>query len=181
MAVVACPRKTLLLRGVLPATLFFCLLGCSSAPAVRVYPMGGRAEAGPLVYSVLEAHWLRQLGEGPTARIARDRFLLLRVSVTNGGPGTAAVPLLSLIAPDGTEYRELTDGEGVADWLGVLRRVEPVDTITGYVLFDVPRSDFRLRVSDDAFDPEDAKIALIDIPLRLEASPDFLPPGRATR
>jgi hypothetical protein len=43
------------------------------------------------------------------------------------------------------------------------------------VLFDVPRADYRLRVADYAFDPADAKIALIEVPIRMAAGSDYLP------
>ena len=51
----------------------------------------------------------------------------------------------------------------------------PLETKTRWVLFDVPRADYRLRVADDAFDPADAKTALIEVPIRLAAGSDFLP------
>jgi hypothetical protein len=67
------------------------------------------------------------------------------------------------------------NGEGVPDWLGMLRKVQPAETQTGRVVFDVPRADYQLRVTDDAFHPEDVKVALIQIPLRFESGTADLP------
>jgi hypothetical protein len=158
------------------------LSGCSlTGSGIKVYQMGQRAEVGSIVYTLLEAHWKTQLGEAGAARIPRHRFLLLRVSVTNGSPQKAAIPLMALIAPGGEVYNELAEGEGVSDWLGMLRHVEPVESVTGWVLFDVPRGNYRLRVSDDAFEPEAVKAALIEVPLRFEAPADYLPDSKPSR
>ena len=150
--------------------------GCTQeSAALRTYAMGERAEAGPLVYNVLESSWRTQLGDGAHLRVPQYRFLLLRLSITNGSPDLVSVPPTVLVSPSGTEYSELTDAEGVDDWLGLLRRLKSTETALGWVLFDAPRGDYQLRVSDDAFDPAEARLAMIQIPLRLEGKSDLLP------
>ncbi len=151
------------------------LMGCSAEPGVKTYAMGEKASAGQIVYSVLEARWSTQLGEGESARIPSHRYLLLRLSVTNGSAQEVSVPLTTLLSSDGETYGELTDGRGVADWLGMLRKLRPVETAFGWVIFDAPRRDYTLRVSDDAFDPAEVKTALIEVPLRFESRSDALP------
>jgi hypothetical protein len=151
------------------------LAGCGGKTATPVHQMGERAEIGSFVYSVLEARWAQQLGDGPSPRLPRASFLLLRVSGTNGGTSNFTIPQLTLVAPTGEEYPELADGEGVTDWMGVLRGVAPMETKARWVLFDVPRADYRLRVADDAFDPADAKTAFIEVPIRLAADSSVLP------
>jgi hypothetical protein len=177
--------QTTNLRSIwLPAATALCVLlsGCSStASGIKVYQMGQRAEVGSIVYTLLEAHWKTQLGEAPGARIPHNRFLALRVSVTNGSPQKVAIPLMALVAPGGEVYNELTEGEGVSDWLGMLRHLEPVESMTGWVLFDVPRGNYKLRISDDAFEPEAVKAALIEVPLRFEAPAEYLPEGKPSR
>ena len=157
------------------------LTSCSTSPGVKMVSMGDRAEAGLIVYTVLEAQWKSQLGEGESARLPSSRFLLLRLSITNGSPQPVSVPLTTLIAPNGETHGELTDGRNVPDWLGPLRKLAPVETVFGWVAFDLPRSDYKLRVSDDAFDPADAKTALIEIPLKYESGSGLLPPSRPRR
>jgi hypothetical protein len=160
------------------------LLASACSPTrtvVHLYAMGERADAGLIVYSVLESAWKTQLGEDHSPRLPRERFLLLRLGVTNGSPNEVAIPLTTLVSPEGKEYPELSDGAGVEDWLGVLRRLKSNETTFGWVLFDVPRGDYQLRVSDDAFDPADAKLALIQIPLRLEGKTDYLPRSEPNR
>ena len=145
---------------------------------MRIYAMGERAEVGPLVYNVLEVTWRTQLGEGAQLRVPQNRFLLVRLSITNGSPETVSAPHTVLVSPSGTEYPELTEAEGMDDWLGLLRRLKSAETVLGWVLFDAPRGDYQLRVSDDAFDPADARLALIQVPLRLEAKSDLLPDAK---
>lgn len=165
------------IRRLVVAACFTLLAGCGRKPATPVVRMGERAEIGSFVYSVLEARWARQLGEGPSPRLPRSSFLLLRVSATNGSPRNFSIPQLTLVASSGEEYQELSEGEGVTDWIGLMRDVEPLETKTRWVLFDVPRADYRLRVADDAFDPADAKTALIEVPVRLIAASDPMPGG----
>ena len=176
----AVPRSDLV-RRLIVAVCCTLLASCAKKPEAPVFQMGERAEIGQFVYSVLEARWVQQLGSGPSPRLPRASFLLLRVSATNGSNRNFTIPQLLLQASTKEEHPELTDGAGVDDWMGLLREVEPLETKTRWVLFDVPRADYRLRVADDAFDPADAKTALIEVPIRLAASSDFLPgmnPGR---
>ena len=149
--------------------------------AADVERQGERAEVGSLVYSVLESRWATQLGEGSGSRAPRDRFLLLRLSVTNGSSHEVSVPLTSLEAAGGNSFGELTEVEGVPEWLGVLRKLQPVETAFGWVVFDVPQGDYKLRVADDALIAEEARTALIEVPLRLGRTTDFLPTDTNTR
>jgi hypothetical protein len=156
--------------------------GCTSKrPVVRTYTIGERAEAGLAFYTALEAVWKSQMGEEPAVRMPQNRFLLIRMRMTNSSPQEMSVPLMHLVAPSGEEYVELSDGAGVEDWLGVIRRLKPNETLFGWVLFDAPRGDYHLRVSDDAFDPADAKVALIQIPIRLESGAEYLPEAKEDR
>lgn len=171
-------------RLLIPIALFSALatLSCSSGGReVRVYAMGDRAAAGKLVYSVLEASWKRQLGEQLNPRMPQKEFLLLRLSVTNGGAVEAAIPAATLVSPSGSEYPELSDGTGVDDWMGVLRHLKPNDTDFGWILFDAPRGDYQLRVTDDAFDPADAIVSLIQVPLKMESKSEALPDPKLNR
>ncbi|MFB3776259.1 MAG: DUF4352 domain-containing protein [Bryobacteraceae bacterium] len=159
-----------------------CITACTpKATAIRSYTIGEQADAGLIIYTALEAVWRPQLGEAPAPRLPHDRFLLVRLRITNSSPHDASVPLTTLVSPSGREYAELTDGEGVEDWLGVLRHLKPNETVFGWALFDAPRGDYQLRVSDDAFDPADAQLALIQIPLRLEATSEYLPESKKNR
>ncbi len=143
----------------------------------RLYLMGQRVEAGSLIYSVLEAEWDPNLGP---ARFPTHRFVLLRLSVTNSGAEAAMVPPMQLIAPNGQSFSELADGAGVTDWLGSLRKLDPAETMHGRILFDAPRADYKLRVADDAENPDDAIVALIEIPLRFESRDRLVsPPAEA--
>lgn len=151
-------------------------LGCSSQKNLtdsRVFRMGERVEVGSLIYTVMDTEWHDQLGEGPSARLPQNRFLLIRLSVTNSGVSDSAVPAMSLVDARGQSFTELTDGQGVTEWMGFLRTVKPAQTERGRVLFDVPTGAYRLRVANDA-EPEIQKAAHIEIPLQLmPAVPDL--------
>ena len=150
------------------------LAGCAGQGGrqTKLYQMGEPAEAGSLVYTVLESEWHSHLAE---ARMPQHSFLLLRVSVTNSGGSDVLVPPMQITAPGGAQYPELTSGEGVPEWLGTLRKLRPAETVHGRVLFDLPRGDYQLRVADDVPDPDQMSVAVIDVPLRYESQTGPLP------
>ena len=147
--------------------------GCSPVvPAdARAHRMGERVTAGSLVYNVFEDQWKAQLGEGTNARVPKDRFFLIRLSVVNGGATELMVPALTLVDDNGKTYPENPDGDGVPEWTGYLRKVKPAETLEGYVVFDVAPKHYRLRVSD-----ENSQLTRdIDIPLAFTTDTPDLP------
>ena len=134
--------------------------------------MGERVQVGPLIYSVLHAEWRTQLGEGSEARTPKNRFLIVQLTVTNSGGGETSIPPVTLEDERGGAYPEEPNGTGVADWLGLLRKLAPAQTDQGRIVFDAPAGAYRLRVTDDNPELGREKAALIDIPLQLEPEPE---------
>ena len=112
--------------------------------------MGERVTAGPLVYNVFDDQWKTQFGQGADARIPKDRFFLVHLSVVNGGAADVMVPTMNLVDDSGQAYGELSDGDGVPEWIGYLRRVQPAGTLQGNVVFDVPPKHYHLRLSEES-------------------------------
>lgn len=129
--------------------------------------MGEPVAAGPLKYNVIESVWRSQLGNEFKMRIPDQRFLLITVTVTNGGGHDISVPLLQLEGSDGTMYTESDNGENVDQWFGLLRTLNPAQTQQGRLLFDVPLGSYRLKVTDGG-DPGNEKSAWVAIPLRMD-------------
>src|ERR1700693_5832834 len=143
------------------------LSGCShsdsaSAAQVRVYEMGQKAEAGRLIYTVFETQWLPQIGTGVSARVPQNRYFLVRLSAVNSGNNDVSVPNLTIEDDGGNSYNELSNGEGVPQWIGLFRQVKPADSASGTVIFDAPPKHYRMRVTDE----NGEHAALIDIPLK---------------
>jgi hypothetical protein len=144
------------------------LAGCAHAdPAPSEYPMGEKMTLGPLSYTVIDTTWHTQLGDALKLRQAQQRFLILTLSVTNGGGSDVSIPLLSLEDASGQTYLESDNGEGVADWLGLFRNIGPAQTQKGQILFDVPQTSYRLRATDGG-GPGAEKYGWITIPLRMD-------------
>ena len=152
---------------VLPAAISV-LAGCRNLTATRAeYQMGDKVPAGPLTYNVVEKVWRSQLGEGFQLHMPENRFLLITIAATNSGGGEVSVPLLQLEGPDGKLYTEVENGEGVDNWFGILRTLEPAQTQQGRLLFDVPLSSYRLRLSDG--DSVSGHFVYVQIPLQIDA------------
>jgi len=151
------------------ALLFLLLGGCQEQRQVRSeYSMGERVLVGQLTYSVVESAWRTQLGDSFKVRTPEGRFLLIKLSVTNGTGKDVSVPLLTLEGTNGQTYREIADGNGVDNWFGLLRTISPGKTQQGNILFDVPLTSYKLRVPDINDTGFDA-YASIQIPLRMDA------------
>lgn len=148
------------------------LCGCSKAKPVEanVHHMGERVQVGPLIYTVLDAEWTQHLSGG--TRLPQNRFLVVKLNITNSGGRDTAIPGIMLEDLKGETHGELMDGAGVDDFLPVFRKLSPAETKEGRVLFDAPQGAYRLRVKEDA-DPAieegKEKSALIDVPLNLNA------------
>src|SRR5712691_5524943 len=83
--------------------------GCAlkpGGPEVANYKMGDRVPIGHLIYNVIETEWQPQLGEPPRARVPKDRFLLVRVSVVNSGVEDTSIPAFTLVDDRGQTYPE---------------------------------------------------------------------------
>jgi hypothetical protein len=163
-----------LLRSPVLASLFtsvaiLALSGCNRGPdSTRLeFQMGERIVVGSLTYNVIETVWRSQLGNEFKMRIPDRRYLLITVSVTNGGGHDISVPLLQLQGQNGTLYTELDNGEGVDQWFGLLRTLNPAQTQQGRLLFDVPLSAYRLKLTDGG-DPGVEKSVWVTIPLRMD-------------
>jgi uncharacterized protein DUF4352 len=147
----------------------FVFSACQKAVVTNMqFSMGERVPVGQMTYSVVESEWKTQLGESFKVRSPEQRFLLLKISVTNGTGQDASIPLLTLEGPNGQTYRELSNGEGVVNWFGLLRTISPGQTQQGAVLFDVPLTSYKLRVPDIS-DPGLEKYVTVQIPLRIDA------------
>jgi hypothetical protein len=145
---------------------------CTSSvqPDDQIHRMGERVTVGSLVYNVFEDQWKTQLAQGTDARVPKDRFFLLRLSVVNAGSTDVLVPGLTLVDDSGQSYQEMSNGDQVPQWMGYLRRAKPTETLQGNVVFDVPPKHYRLRVSDET----SQKSRDIDIPLNFTSdSPDM--------
>jgi hypothetical protein len=144
------------------------LAGCHRQNSLQLdFQIGDRITVGPLVYNVVETVWRSQLGEALKTRAPQQRFLLISISVTNGGGQEVSVPMLILEGQNGQSYRESEDGEGIDNWIGLLRNVKPAQTLLGHIVFDVPLSSYKLRLTDGGEGGAE-KYAWVNVPLRMD-------------
>lgn len=131
--------------------------------------MGDRVQVGPLIYTVLETTWKSQLTDDPTSSMPKNRFLIVKMTVTNAGKDESPVPQMSLSNASGQAFHEVSElKDDLPHWLGgILRKLNAAQTETGVVIFDVPMAAYKLKVTDGG-DIEEEKSALIDLPLQLQ-------------
>jgi hypothetical protein len=134
------------------------------ASFIGTFHMGEKVQMGPMVYQVLESAWKTELGSG--GRTPKDRYLFLRLSITNGGGAPESVSNLTLEG-NGKTYNEVTeDMDKVDNWLGLLRNVGVSQTEQGWIVFDAPVGAYKLVITHGDIGEE--KYAHVDIPVQLE-------------
>lgn len=163
------PRCRFLFTTALLLAAMFVLAACEEAttPPPASYGMGDRVRLGNMSYVVVSSQWRTQLGEGFQIRSPKNRFLVVNFSVTNAGGSAVSIPLMTLVDAEGKEYRELQDGAGLTNWMGLIRNVEPSDTLQGRLLFDVPLTSYTLEIPDIE-DETLERSAEVQIPLDLQ-------------
>lgn len=101
----------------------------------------------------------------PNVRMPQRQFLLVRLSITNGGGGRHGFPTLTILNPQGERFREEEDMKYVPEPLGLIRILGPGETVFGTLLYDVPQTDYILELTDGNLDNEHT--ALVELPFRL--------------
>jgi hypothetical protein len=153
--------------AVLTVVCVLALHGCrktKDASFIGTFRMGERVQMGPMVYQVLESDWRTELGSG--GRTPKERYLFLRMNITNGDSSASTISTLTLEG-NGKTYSEVTeDMDKVDSWLGLLRNVGGSQTEQGWIVFDVPMGAYKLVITHGDIGEE--KIAHVDIPVQLE-------------
>jgi hypothetical protein len=138
---------------------------------LQSFELGHRVSLGHLVYTAFETQWQPQLGSGPNARVPQNRFLVVRLRVMNAASEEMLVPNLTIEDDQGNSHDELSDGDGVTNWLGFVRRAKPTEAIEGMILFDAPPQHYRLRVTDE----NSERAAYVQLPLNFGSGSTDLP------
>ena len=162
-----------LLKGAALLAVFFA--GCSQPSfPVRTYNLGEKVTLGHIIYTVYETQWLTQTGVAPDVRLPQNRFFLVRVNANNTGASDLIVPGISVVDDKGNTYQELQNGDGIPQWIGILRSVHPAESATGNVVFDCPPGHYKLKVTDE----NGERMAWVDIPLSFtNETPEIPVPG----
>jgi hypothetical protein len=110
----------------------------------------------------------------------KNRFLVLDLSIVSGGTEETGVPLLSLVDDKGNRIMEEQKLVGLTGWLGLMRVLRPVETVSGKIVFDVPMASYKLVITSGG-DLEKEQEAFVEIPLRLDGQSmpgaDAVPPA----
>ena len=89
---IAVPRPGARSLSVAALTLIvFNLAGCSKEsppPTLGTFHMGERIQVGPMTYNVLESRWKPALRDDGTGKPPKERYLLVKLTATNGGGST---------------------------------------------------------------------------------------------
>lgn len=137
--------------------------------ASKTFKMGERASVGLLSYNVLEASYVSQLGDSGQSKIPQNRYLVVRMSITNGGPKEMELPLFRLVDASGAEFGEVQEADFLKGWFGLIRKIGPTQTEEGRILFDVKPKVYKLIVTDGAETGKE-QMGFIEIPIDFDTT-----------
>lgn len=140
--------------------------GCgTSIRPEKTYPAGSTVDVGSLSYSVTNTEWANSLEGQAGPRVPRHKFAVVTLSVTNKKSDAATLPLLSMVDATGQQYLESDSGEGLSNWLGLFRNIDPNGSDGGQIVFDLPagKGPYKLRVSSGG-EVDKEVTALIEVP-----------------
>lgn len=138
--------------------------GCGpSAPVVNTFRMGDKVQAGPLIYTVIEAEWKPELGSGDKVHVPSQRFLLVHLTATNSAAEPVSIPSLTLTDDNGQIHNEAVTTADVPSLWGLVRKLKPADTMEGYILFDVEPKSYKLKLEGGGGSSD---VALVAMPLQ---------------
>ena len=165
--------------SVLITTAFLVSCGDSETSyPVHTYNLGERISLGHLNYQVFETQWLTHLGSGAEQRIPKNRFFLVRLGIVSNAGGEVMVPNFTVEDDNGNAYPELSEGQGVSQYIGYLRPLKSTESATGNALFDAPPRHYKLKLKDETGE----KIAYVDIPLTFTSeTPDVPEVGKGDK
>jgi hypothetical protein len=146
--------------------------------ASKTFKMGERASIGLLTYNILESTYFTQLGNSGKSRLPEKRYLVIRMSITNGGAKEAEIPLFRLIDDNNAEFSEIQEAEFLPGWFGLIRKVGPTLTEEGRILFDVSPKTYKLEVTDGGETGKE-QLAFIEIPIEFDTA-EPIPAGAQT-
>jgi hypothetical protein len=165
------PPHRVIVTGSLAAEIAFVLslavVGCRTARQEPLRAINDRIEVGSVIYTVFDAEWRDSL---PGGKYPKNKYLVIRLSMTNSGGRPVDVPLLELLNEKGEASPELLEIEGLDEWLGLLRSIDPAQSEVGRIVFDVPAGSYRLRLTDGG-EVDMERTALVEIPYRLPGAP----------
>lgn len=141
------------------------------APPVNVYKLGEKVQVGPLIYNVVEANWRPQISAGGSSRVPAHRFLVIHLTVTNSGAEELTAPALTVVDQTKKTFEESMDGQGIANWLGMIRKMKPGDTLDGSILFDVDPKSYKLKLDDGSGGAQ----SMVELPLQFDAGQSSIP------
>ncbi len=151
--------------------ILFNLVGCNketAPPILGTFRMGERIQVGPMTYNVLESRWKPALRDDGTGKPPKERYLLVKLTATNGGGSPGAIPSFTIVNARGESYTEVNEGvQDVPNYLGIIRKVQPAQTEEGWIVFDAPVGAYQLMISDNG-EPGSEKYARVDLPVSLE-------------
>jgi Domain of unknown function (DUF4352) len=154
-----------------------CLLGLALPPACtrkqREFQVGDHVQVSGVAYTVHDVEWTGELDGGGSGgvRTPKNRFLVVNLTMQNTGNKEVTLPLLNAVDSAGADHLELSEGQGVPEWLGILRTLSPTESRQGRIVFDVPVGVYRLKLSDGG-DQESERTALVALPAAAKHSLD---------
>jgi hypothetical protein len=110
--------------------------------------MGEEFSVGYWSYRCYGVEWQSMIVSSfGTPEVPDAQFLIVDLSIRNDDRTSSTLPPIKLVDSQGREYDESSKGTFLRGAFDTLKQVNPGVSSRGYVVFDVPRGDYALKVS----------------------------------
>jgi hypothetical protein len=125
------------------------------------HKIGESVLVGNWAYWCDGATWQRSIGSAYSRQYPDAEFLVVDLTIRNNDRTASVLPPLHLIDTEGREYEESSKRVFSDHSFGLLKSLNPMVSSSGSAVFDVPRGEYRLKVSG-GFTSDESQ--LIDLP-----------------
>ncbi|MFC1744836.1 DUF4352 domain-containing protein [Candidatus Riflebacteria bacterium] len=131
----------------------------SRAPTQKVYSQNEQVNVGYTSYKIWRV-WRASSLSGLGELKPNISFLVIDITVRNNDKKERTVPPFHLIDENGAQYGVSNETTFVEESFGVLTSLNPGVSKKGWVIFDVPRKKYKLKLSGGYWSGADAFIKL---------------------
>lgn len=109
--------------------------------------MGDTVYVGYWYYICQGVQWRKSIGDEYTLHYPDAKFLVVDLQAGNEDRTASMLPPAKLVDTQGREYDASSEGIWLFNSFDLLKKLNPGVTSRGYIVFDVPRGTYALKVS----------------------------------
>ena len=131
----------------------------SKSSELREYRIDEQISVGYMGYQVFGVKWQNSIGDA-LKQYPDAKFLVIDIGIVNVDKQPRTFPSFKLLDDQGREYEESSERIFLEGAIGLLKTLNPNVATRGYLVFDVPKGDYKLELSGGYWSSDKAIVRL---------------------